>query len=152
MFDAEKILNETPEKSFGPLPAGWYEATINGFLMKTSKTGQEYLNVEMQTGKGKVWYNLNILHEKEQVRNIAAEQLARLCMAAGFRSIKNPQNPEELIGAKVSVLVEVDGNYNRIKAVEAIEKKKSPAEELYSTKDEPAPAAASSDFDDDIPF
>jgi len=44
MFDAEKILNETPEKSFGPLPAGWYEATINGFLMKTSKTGQEYLN------------------------------------------------------------------------------------------------------------
>jgi len=152
MFDAEKILSETPEKSFGPLPAGWYEATINGFLMKTSKTGQEYLNVEMQTNKGKVWYNLNILHEKEQVRNIAAEQLARLCMAAGFRSIKNPQNPEELIGAKVSVLVEVDGNYNRIKTVEAIQKKQAPAEQLYSTKSEPAPAADSSDFDDDIPF
>jgi len=152
MFDAEKILNETPEKSFGPLPAGWYEATINGFLMKTSKTGQEYLNVEMQTDKGKVWYNLNILHEKEQVRNIAAEQLARLCMAAGFRSIKNPQNPEELIGSKVSVLVEVDGNFNRIKSVEGIEKKQAPAEQLYSTKSEPAPSAASSDFDDDIPF
>lgn len=151
MFDAEKILNDTPEKSFGPLAPGWYEATISGFIMKTSKAGEEYLNVELQTGKGKVWYNLNILHSKEQVRNIAAEQLARLCMAAGFRSIKNPQNPEELTGGKIKVLVEVDGNFNRVKAVEAPDKKQSPSEQLYSTKADPAPPAGG-DFDDDIPF
>jgi hypothetical protein len=72
-------------------------------------------------------------------------------MAAGFRSIKNPQNPEELTGGKVKVLVEVDGNFNRVKAVEATDKKQSPAEQLYATKADPAPPAGG-DFDDDIPF
>mgnify|MGYP000426721217 CR=1 FL=1 len=152
MFDAEKIINETPEKSFGPMPAGWYQATLSNFIMKTSKTGQEYLNVEFQTEKGKVWYNLNILHSKEQVRNIAAEQLARLCMAAGFRSIKNPENPEELLGAKVKILVEVDGNYNRVKTVEAIDKKDAAAEQLYSAKPKEPVQESSAEFDDDIPF
>ena len=61
MFDAKKILEDTPERVSGPLPAGWYEATIKQFVMKTSKSSEEYLNVEMQTDQGRIWYNLNII-------------------------------------------------------------------------------------------
>jgi hypothetical protein len=149
MFDAKKILEDTPERVSGPLPAGWYEATIKQFVMKTSKSSEEYLNVEMQTDQGRIWYNLNIKHSKDQVRKIAAEQLARLCMAAGFNSIKNPENPDELVGAKVKVLVDVDGSFNRVKTVEQVEKNQAPEAKVYSTKDQTEEPA---DFDDDIPF
>jgi hypothetical protein len=118
--------------------------------MKTSQTGNEYLNVEFQTDKGRVWNILNIKHSKDSVRQMALEQLARLCMAAGFRSIKNPENPEELIGQKVRILVEVDGTYNRIKAVEKFEGAEDPAKKLYGSK--PAQPAADPNVDDEIPF
>jgi hypothetical protein len=118
--------------------------------MKTSQTGNEYLNVEFQTDKGRVWNILNIKHSKDSVRQMALEQLARLCMAAGFRSIKNRENPEELIGQKVRILVEVDGTYNRVKAVEKAEGAEDPAKKLYGSK--PAQPAADPNVDDEIPF
>lgn len=149
MFDAEAMLKGTETQTYGPLPAGWYEATIQAFLMKTSQTGNEYLNVEYQTDKGRVWDILNIKHSKENVKQMALEQLARLCMAAGFRSIKSPENPEELIGHKVKILVEVDGSYNRVKAIEAVKDQPSPEQKLYGQ----APAAnAPENVDDEIPF
>ena len=151
MFDAEAIVAGSEQPNYGPLPAGWYDAKINGFLMKTSQTGNEYLNVEYQTDKGRVWDIMNIKHSKDQVKNIAMEQLARLCLACGFRSIKNPENPDELIGSSVRILVEVDGTYNRVKAVEKVES--NPAEKLYG-QSEPkvAPSATPADADDEIPF
>jgi hypothetical protein len=149
MFDAEATLAGKEQPNYGPLPAGWYDATINGFVMKTSQTGNEYLNVEYQTDKGRVWDIMNIKHAKDQVRNIAMEQLARLCLAAGFRSIKNPENPDELIGQKVRILVEVDGTYNRVKAVEKVEgTPQESAQKLYGA----SPAPATDDVDDEIPF
>lgn len=149
MFDAKKVLEGTTERVSGPLPAGWYEAVVQQFVMKTSKSSEEYLNVEMQTSAGRIWYNLNLNHSKEQVRNIAAEQLARLCVAAGFNSIKNPENPEELVGAKVNVLVDIDGSFNRVKTIEPLFKEQSPEAKVYSHKEQTAEADK---FDDDIPF
>jgi hypothetical protein len=149
MFDAEAMLKGAETPNYGPLPAGWYDATINGFVMKTSQTGNEYLNVEYQTDKGRVWDIMNIKHSKDQVKQIAMEQLARLCLAAGFRSIKNPENPEELVGQKVRVLVDVDGSYNRVKAFEKVGEKVTPEQKLYGQA--PAPAAPAN-VDDEIPF
>lgn len=154
MFDAEAIVAGSEQPNYGPLPAGWYDAKINGFVMKTSQTGNEYLNVEYQTDKGRVWDIMNIKHGKDQVKQIAMEQLARLCLACGFRSIKNPENPDELIGSIVRILVEVDGTYNRVKAVEQV--KSNPVEKLYGQNTSAQPAVAvektAADVDDEIPF
>lgn len=153
MFDAEAMLANTETPTYGPLPAGWYDAKINGFVMKTSQSGNQYLNMEYQTDKGRVWDILNIKHSKDQVRQIAMEQLARVCLAAGFRSIKDPENPEELIGSSVRILVEVDGSYNRVKVVEKAEA--SPAQKLYGqspSQQSVAPSVTPENVDDEIPF
>lgn len=165
MFDAQAILNENPgapSGEYGPLPAGTYTGRLAKFETREMKSGNgNLLNLEFDVDFGssrrKVWTRLNLGHTSSpKAVTIATEQLAHLCMAAGFRSIQDPWNPVELIGQDIEIVVGVDGSYNDVKAFKM--KSADPVAQgqaLYGqrqdVKTSPAPAP-DTNVDDEIPF
>lgn len=114
MFDLTKNY-ETP---FEPLLEGYYPCIVDSCEWKISQTGSEYLSLELNVKNRKVYHNLNLLHIKEQVRNIALADLKNLVIACGFDvaglgSVDKDALINMLIGAacevKLAIQPEKDG-------------------------------------------
>lgn len=145
MFNAEEWAQGFSEK---PLQAGWTEATIDEVVMKTSQAGNQYVSVRFALDEykpTKLWENLNVCHPREDVREIAFRKLANMCLACGFRSIKNPEAPDELENERLRILVADKGGEWTVKAFEPLRKATPKAAET-------SPTAAPAVPDDDIPF
>jgi hypothetical protein len=85
MFDVANAKDQ-----YSALPAGNYSAYVDEAEFKISKTGSEYLSIvweifgDKYKGK-KIFENYNLLHDKEQVRNIALASMKKMMLASGFK-------------------------------------------------------------------
>lgn len=158
MFDAQAISQQAqenaPQMERGPIPAGWYAVTLVKFERMMNKNGSgEHLKVEFDLdNRRKIWNRYNLRNTNPKAEQIAVEQIANLCVAMGYNSIRDPWNPEELIGRKCEMLIDVDGTYNTVKAVRRIESTVADWNRAVAKPAKPAPTGPTEIPDDDLPF
>ncbi len=125
-------VDELPADSggnFEPLPAGWYQVTVAGAELKTTKAGTgEYIAVRYDvvapTHQGRVVFgNLNIKNQNPKAEEIGRQQLGNLMRAIGLTSVTDT---DELIGGSCSIKLSVTkseqyGDGNDVKGWKAIE-------------------------------
>ncbi len=105
-FDLEKYKEENQDQGgFGPLDPGQYLGRIVEVVQKTSSKGNDYLSVQIQTDKGRVWENLNLWHPTPDAVNIAKRKLAEISTALGIGAIKDT---EELLAKELKIEVTVE--------------------------------------------
>lgn len=105
-------LEDLPESTgdFPPLPAGWYNATINTAELKPTKdgTGQKIsvrFDITGPTHQGRVVYgNLNIKNKSEKAEEIGRAQLGSIMRAIGLNQVSNTN---QLIGGRLQIKLEV---------------------------------------------
>jgi len=161
MFDATQHIRQdggaTMDRS--PIPEGNYQAKLTGFERRQMKSGNgEMLNAEFTVTVGsaarKCWHNFNMTHTNPKTVEIAFEQMANLCIAAGHPSISDPWNPVELVEKPVELYITVnDRGYNEIKAFKMPEQSSTHAAQKLYGQTPVAPSATSDpNVDDEIPF
>lgn len=98
------------ERSFEPLPAGWYNVTISGAELKATKAGNgEYIAVRYEvagpTHAGRVVFgNLNIKNPNPTAESIGRQQLGELMRAAGFAKV---EDTDQLIGGQLQIKLDI---------------------------------------------
>jgi len=162
MFDATQYVSQNTQSApmdRSPIPEGNYVAKLTGFERRAMKSGNgEMLNAEFTVTVGstarKCWHNFNFTHTKEQTVEIAFQQFANLCVAAGYNSIQDPWNPVEIMDKEVEVYIAVEGQYNNIKAFKVRETTQLEAgKKLYSDQPAVTPSVTPAEnVDDQIPF
>ena len=111
MFD---LTNVEASNDFEPIPSGEYPACISKLEWKTSKAGAKYLNIGFKvTGEkytNRVIFNsLNLYHPKENVKNIAMQELKKILMASGCAADKlNFKDDEALLLVLSQVVLTVN--------------------------------------------
>ena len=136
---------ENEERSFEPLPDGWYKAAVMDEELRTSAAGNEmlYMNFEITEPEHegrRVWNNFNLWHPKPDVVEIAQRQFSDLARACG---LSNCRDSEELIGLHLDVQLKIEpgnGQYgpkNKIVAYRAAPAASVPQKKQSSAKDEP---------------
>jgi hypothetical protein len=112
--------------NFEPLPEGWYNATITGAEVKTTKTGDgKYIackyTITGPTHQGRVVFgNLNIKNPSAKAEEIGRSQLGEIMRAIGLAKVTDT---DQLIGGNLGIkLVVKTGEYagNEIKSVKAL--------------------------------
>lgn len=117
-FDANQV---EPDKGFGLMPKGDYNAVITDSELKntTAGTGQ-YLALTFQILDGqfqnrKLWENLNIKNPNPDTVRIAKGQLSAICRATG---VMTPKDSSELHNKPLKISVGIgkdqNGQKNRI--------------------------------------
>jgi hypothetical protein len=107
-------LDDLPESTgdvdFKPLPAGWYQVTINKAELRNTKdeTGQ-YIAVRYDvtgpTHQGRVVFgNLNIKNKSEKAESIGRAQLGELMRALGLSKVSDT---DQLVGGSLSIKLDV---------------------------------------------
>jgi len=115
--------------NFEPLPAGWYQATVAGAELRTTKAGTgEYIFVRYDivapTHQGRVVFGLlNIKNPNPKAEEIGRQQLGNLMRAIG---LANVSDTDQLIGGNCSIKLSIRkseqyGDNNDVKAWKAIE-------------------------------
>jgi hypothetical protein len=131
-FDAREVELD----SFEPLPEGTYKAAIVNSELKETKAGTgDYYNFEYQILEGehkgkKVWQMITRNNQSEKATLIGRKQFAGLKLALDKPVIKDTV---ELHNRALMIKVKVEGEYNRITNVIAIEKPTKPKK--IDTKD-----------------
>jgi hypothetical protein len=146
MFNVDEVLKDG---GLVQVQEGWQFAKVTDILQRTSKAGNQYVEITLQTENGKVWERLNLAHHSEKVREIAERILANLALACGLRSLRDPMQPNELMMKEVEIFVERDAEgFYRVKQY------RSATQPVAAPAPAPAPAAETSAAfpDDDIPF
>ncbi len=98
------------DRSYDPLPAGWYDAEIAGAEIRQTKAGTgEYIAVRYDitgpTHAGRVIFgNLNISNANPTAEKIGKQQLGELMLAIG---LKNVSDTDQLIGHHCSIKLAV---------------------------------------------
>ena len=124
-FNAEEFADREERPSFAPLPAGEYVVMISGSSIKDTRTGGQFLELEMVVDGGefdgrRLWDRLNISNPNATAQRIAHETLADYCVVCGRTSV---QDSEELHGVPFRVELSIDpgkGSYgpsNRVRKV-----------------------------------
>jgi len=130
--------------SFGPLPAGEYDGEIVGCDIKETRSGTNMLSLEIQTGKGKVWDNLNLWHSNPKAVDIAKERLSAIGSALGMSKI---DDTDQLLAKKVRIRVGIqkaNPQYNEVLGyLPAASGSLSAATPSAAPAPAPAPAASS---------
>jgi len=110
---------DMPADEFSPLPKGDYTAIISSSEMVAYKSGNgQYLKLTYEIVDGdkkgrKVFDNMNISHPTSQKAvEIAWSQMGKIMDAVGLVNI---QDSNELHNKPMSIHVDIDGEYNRIK-------------------------------------
>ena len=91
-FDTSGI---EPQQPFSALPPGRYNAAIEDSEIKTTKAGTgEYLQLTFGVLDGahagrKVWARLNIRNPNKTAEEIAARELASVCLAVGLTRVND---------------------------------------------------------------
>lgn len=133
------------DRSYDPLPAGWYDAEIAGAEIRQTKAGTgEYIAVRYDitgpTHAGRVIFgNLNISNANPAAEKIGKQQLGELMLAIG---LKNVSDTDQLIGHRCSIKLAVRkseeyGDSNDVKGWKAVAGGAPPA---AAAAPSPAPA------------
>jgi hypothetical protein len=112
-------LKSLPEsdRSYDPVPPGWYAARIHSAEVKDTKAGNgQYIAVRYDivgpSHQGRVIYgNLNIRNPNAKAEQIGRQQLGELMRAIGLAEI---QDTDQLIGGTCEIKLDVkaaEGDY-----------------------------------------
>jgi hypothetical protein len=112
-------LKSLPEsdRSYDPVPPGWYAARIHSAEVKATKAGNgQYIAVRYDivgpSHQGRVIYgNLNIRNPNAKAEQIGRQQLGELMRAIGLAEI---QDTDQLIGGTCEIKLDVkaaEGDY-----------------------------------------
>jgi hypothetical protein len=112
--------NELPEsdRSFDPLPAGWYDVQITGAELRQTKSGTgQYIAVRYDvtgpTHQGRVVFgNLNIRNANPDAERIGRQQLGELMRSIGLAQVTDT---DQLIGHQLQIKLrvrEASGGYD----------------------------------------
>ena len=102
-FEADALPQST---GFEPLPAGWYDTTIQGAELKTTKAGNgQYIAVKYAitgpTHQGRIVFgNLNIKNPNPKAEEIGRSQLGELMRAIGLSKVSDT---DQLIGGSLAI-------------------------------------------------
>ena len=123
------------EKSYEPLPSGWYTASITAAELKNTKAGTgQYIAIRYDiigpTHQGRIVFgNLNIRNPNPKAEEIGRQQLGEVMRAIGIAKV---QDTDELIGGQLSIKVDIRsseqyGDQNEVRAFKAIAGSTPPA-------------------------
>ena len=132
-FEADAM--PVSEKSYEPLPAGWYTASITAAELKNTKAGTgQYIAIRYDiigpTHQGRIVFgNLNIRNPNPKAEEIGRQQLGEVMRAIGIAKV---QDTDELIGGQLSIKVDIRsseqyGDQNEVRAFKAIAGSTPPA-------------------------
>jgi len=132
-FEADAM--PVSEKSYEPLPAGWYTASITGAELKNTKAGTgQYIAIRYDiigpTHQGRIVFgNLNIRNPNPKAEEIGRQQLGEVMRAIGIAKVADT---DELIGGQLSIKVDIRsseqyGDQNEVKGFKAIAGSTPPA-------------------------
>jgi len=116
------------EKSYEPLPAGWYTAAITGAELKNTKAGTgQYISIKYDiigpTHQGRIVFGtLNIRNPNVKAEEIGRKQLGEVMRAIGIAKVADT---DELIGGQLSIKLSIKsseqyGDQNEVKGFKAI--------------------------------
>lgn len=121
-FEADAL--PVGNNSYGAIPAGWYNATIQKAELKPTKAGNGRLiglrlAITGPTHQGRVVFcNLNINNPNPQAEEIGRQQLGEIMRAIGLARVGDT---DELIGGMLSIKLTLKGeNENDVKGFKAI--------------------------------
>ena len=135
------------DRSYDPIPEGWYDVEIKGAELRTTKAGNgQYIAVRYDvtgpTHGGRVIYgNLNVSNPNPKAEEIGRQQLGELMRAIGLGVV---QDTDQLIGGRLSIKVSIRkseqyGDSNDVKGFKALAGGAAPA---APSAPAPQPAAA----------
>lgn len=127
-LDEEFSVDSLPvgTSNFEPLPEGWYNATITGAEIKSTKSGDgKYIAVKCAitgpTHQGRVIFgNLNIKNSSTKAEEIGRQQLGEIMRAIGLATVRDT---DQLIGGNLGIKLAVrTGDYagNEVKGFKAL--------------------------------
>jgi hypothetical protein len=122
-FEADSL--PVGNTSYGAIPAGWYNATIQKAELKNTKAGNGRmislrLAITGPTHQGRVVFcNLNINNPNPQAEEIGRQQLGEIMRAIGLARVGDT---DELVGGMLSVklVLKNDGEENDVKGFKAV--------------------------------
>lgn len=149
-------INTLPksDRSFPPLPAGWYSATISQSELKDTKSGTgQYIKLRYDitgpTHQGRVVFgNLNIKNPSPKAEEIGRQQLGDIMRAIGLAKVIDT---DQLIGGELVIKLEVKqddiyGAGNEVKGFKSASGSPAPAATVITEKEKstaaPAPTKA----------
>ena len=129
-LDQEFNVSDMPvsTSSFDPLPEGWYNVTIAGAELKSTKAGNgQYIAIKYQvtgpTMQGRVVFgNLNIKNPNQKAEEIGREQLGQIMRATGLAKVTDT---DMLIGGQLAIKLSIQrseqyGDSNDVKGFKAL--------------------------------
>lgn len=105
------------DRSFDPIPAGWYSATIAKAELNNTKsgTGQKIdlrFDIVGPTHQGRVVFGtVNVRNQSQKAEGIGRQQLGEIMRSVGLSKINDS---DELVGAPICIRVKIqpaDGQY-----------------------------------------
>lgn len=126
-FDAQDLPQG--QGNFEPIPAGWYNATVQKAELKDTKDGTgQYINIQwMISGpsyQGRVVFGMiNIRNKSQKAEEIGRQQLGDVMRAMGLPKVTDT---DELIGGSCQIKVKIQKqegyeDKNAVTAYKAIE-------------------------------
>ena len=145
------LLEPSEERSFEPLPEGWYQAVVLETEKTTSSAGNDMLNVafeitQVEHSGRRAWNNFNLWHPTENVVGIAQRQFSDMARACGLTNCKDS---DELVGLHLDIFLKVEqgngayGPKNRV-----VSFRRAPAQPPSEAK----AVVNGSDLNDDVPW
>lgn len=151
-LDQEYNVAELPvsTSSFEPLPEGWYNVTIAGAELKSTKAGNgQYIALKYQvtgpTMQGRVVFgNLNIKNPNQKAEEIGREQLGQIMRATGLAKVTDT---DMLIGGQLAIKLSIQrseqyGDSNDVKGFKSLSGAVPAAMTSMPFNAAPAPASA----------
>ena len=135
------------DRSYDPIPEGWYDVEIKGAELRTTKAGNgQYIAVRYDvtgpTHAGRVVYgNLNVSNPNPKAEEIGRQQMGELMRSIGLPVL---QDTDQLVGGRLSIKVSIRkseqyGDSNDVKGFKALAGGAAPAVAAPSA---PAPQSA----------
>jgi hypothetical protein len=127
-YNSETVEQQEASGDFDPIPAGWYDVSVERAEVRDTKAGGSMLalmlRVEGPSHAGRVlWANYNLAHPTSTVAvEIGHAQLKALHTACGIPAL---HNTDQLIGGRCAVRVSVKrdeqwGDKNEVKGARAL--------------------------------
>lgn len=127
-LDQEYIVDQIPEQSYEPVPAGWYPGRITQAGVQQTKDGlgkyiKLQVTIEGPKCAGRVLYtNINLKNKSAKAEAIGLEELGAVGRATGLARVSDT---DQLVGKLLSVRVTIRrseefGDQNDIKGYRAV--------------------------------
>lgn len=146
-INANELPKDENSGDFAPLPAGWYNCTIQETDIRSTKAGNgQYIWLKLAiTGpshQGRIVFtNLNIVNPNSKAEEIGKQQLGSIMRAIALPSI---QDTDQLVGGQMQVKLSVRkseeyGDSNDCKAYKALEGGAQPMQQSATPMPQAAP-------------